>query len=98
MSRCKACGAQILWLRMDGGVQLPLDPVPVFVTEGGEGQFVNEKGEIFNGTVSETDEGTPAFEVHWYTCPYARLNEKPSSTTGSASSGNRTDDGQVLPL
>ena len=93
MSRCRACGAQILWLRMDGGVQLPLDPVPVFVTEGGEEQFVNEKCEIFNGTVSETGEGTPAFEVHWHTCPYARLNEKPTSTTGSALSGNRTDDG-----
>lgn len=71
MSQCSGCGREIIWLRMKSGKHMPVDPEPVFVTEGGKDAFITDEGERIMGTASETDMGTVGFVPHWATCQAA---------------------------
>ena len=69
MSICKGCGAEIEWVRMKSGKAMPIDPEPVFVTEGGNQVFITDEGDTITGTKSEANTGEAAFVPHWATCP-----------------------------
>lgn len=47
MSICRGCGQEIDWIRTKAGKNMPVDPAPVFVIEGGgNDRFVTDEGEV----------------------------------------------------
>ena len=53
MSQCRGCGREIIWLRMNSGKYMPVDPKPVFVAGDGKDTFITDEGETITGTASE---------------------------------------------
>lgn len=52
MSICRGCGREIDWIRTVAGKNMPVDPAPVFVIEGGgNDRFVTDEGEVITGRV-----------------------------------------------
>ena len=71
MSTCRGCGARIEWIKTRSGKMMPVDPEPVFVTEGGTMKFVTDEGDVISGQVTEETTDTVAYVPHWATCPEA---------------------------
>lgn len=76
MSVCRGCGCSIDWIRTKAGRNMPVNPEPVFVVEGGgNDRFVTDEGEVITGRVASPEEESPALPVafvpHWKTCPNA---------------------------
>lgn len=76
MSVCHGCGRSIDWISTTAGRNMPVDPEPVFVVEGGgKDRFVTDEGEVITGRVARPEEENPALPVafvpHWKTCPNA---------------------------
>ncbi len=76
MSICRGCGREIDWIRTVAGKNMPIDPAPVFVIEGGgNDRFVTDEGEVITGRVARPEEESRdlpvAFVPHWKTCPNA---------------------------
>lgn len=61
-SKCKFCGAAILWVEMASGKKMPLNEKPIYMVEVKEGI----------GKVVQV------YEAHWSTCPGAdNFRKKP---------------------
>lgn len=76
MSNCRGCGAPIDWIRTTSGRNMPVNPEPVFVIEGGgRDSFVTDEGEVITGRIARPEEERRdlpvAFVPHWGTCPNA---------------------------
>lgn len=76
MSACRGCGCPIDWIRTTAGRNMPVNPEPVFVVEGGGTErFVTDEGEVITGRIARPEEESPALPVgfvpHWKTCPNA---------------------------
>lgn len=76
MSICRGCGREIDWIRTVAGKNMPVDPAPVFVIEGGgNDRFVTDEGEVITGRIARPEEESRdlpvAFVPHWMTCPNA---------------------------
>ena len=76
MSVCKGCGAPIDWIKTTEGRNMPIDPEPVFIIEGGgTDRFVTDEGAVVLGRMARPDEESAALPVgfvpHWKTCPNA---------------------------
>lgn len=76
MSICRGCGHEIDWIRTIAGKNMPVDPAPVFVIEGGgNDRFVTDEGAVIVGRVARPEEESHdlpvAFVPHWKTCPNA---------------------------
>lgn len=76
MSVCKGCGVPIDWIRTTEGRNMPIDPEPVFIIEGGgTDRFVTDEGAVVLGRLARPDEESAALPVgfvpHWKTCPNA---------------------------
>ena len=57
MSACRGCGCPIDWIRTTAGRNMPVDPEPVFVVEGGgNDRFVTDEGEAITGRVDRPEE------------------------------------------
>lgn len=74
MSKCKACGAEIIWIRSSkSGKMIPCDPVPVpFKLKIGRGEpFVLPDGDVICGERTETQEEAwgSGYISHFATCP-----------------------------
>ena len=73
MSRCKGCGAEILWIRMKSGKNMPCDPalIPFWWAPEGEETFITEEGETVRGTRDGDPEEMTGigYIPHWATCP-----------------------------
>lgn len=75
MSRCKSCGAQIIWKRMQSGKSMPVDPelVTYWAKPGAAGRVITPNGEV----ISCEFEGDPnsatgiGYVSHFSTCPNA---------------------------
>lgn len=61
-SRCKGCGAGILWVEMASGKKMPVDATPVSMVEVKEGI-----GQVIH-----------VYVPHWSTCPGADSFRKKS--------------------
>lgn len=71
MSRCKSCGAEIVWIKMRTGKSMPCDAMPHYFREedGGGITFVTPDGLVKHG---EPDEfGERGYISHFATCPNA---------------------------
>lgn len=81
MSRCRSCGAPVLWIRTAAGRRMPLDADSWWIapdTEGGE-LGLNAEGEAVRGH-SLPGEAPGAVLVrtsHFATCPNAAAHRRP---------------------
>ena len=75
MSRCKACGAEIIWIRLTSGKMHPCDAEEVAYRVGaGPDRIVTKDGRVVPGTiVSDVCETNLArgYSSHFATCPFA---------------------------
>lgn len=76
MSKCRSCGADILWARTKAGKLMPVDAAEssdgnVFVaqTERGLTAFIPEEGTVIDGASRH--------KSHFATCPNAAKHRKP---------------------
>ena len=71
-TNCRACGAEIMFLKTVKGKTIPVNPEPVTFAEGegGKEKFVLLTGEVVNG---RTDPGGAyeGYVSHFATCPEA---------------------------
>jgi len=75
MAKCKACGAEIIWIKTQSGKNMPCDKKPVMYwkKQGTKGKVVTKNGEVvtceFEGNPSESTR--IGYMPHWSTCPSA---------------------------
>lgn len=79
MSKCKSCGAEIVWIRTAGGKNMPLNAEKHYFHRWTDGDlhpretFFTESGAAFAGygTVKEDPEAMEGRVSHFATCPFA---------------------------
>ena len=76
MARCKACGAEIEWIRLTSGKMHPCDAEKIFYkADGGRDRIVTPEGEIVAGTIMTQITGSvnllSGYSSHFATCPFA---------------------------
>lgn len=74
MANCRACGAEINFIRMTTGKYMPVEAEPVFVVPGeSEVRYVSDNGILFPGTEVSENDGTAdvAYVPHWSKCTSA---------------------------
>ena len=71
VSKCRSCGAEIIWIRTKAGKNMPCDAMPRYFAEadGGSITFVTPDGEVKHGECMEP--GIMGYIPHWVTCPDA---------------------------
>ena len=94
MSKCKGCGAPIIWIATLGRKSIPCDPEPVFYWQKpkAKGRIVTKNGEIIScELIGDTNIATGiGYIPHWATCPEASRFRKDASTA----SGGKAHDPQ----
>lgn len=84
MSYCKSCGAEIKWIKMLSGKNMPVNAQKRYIVkDGGNEVLVTEGGELIKGTFATLEDGAngEGYISHFSTCPNAgrhrrRQNEK----------------------
>ena len=74
MSRCKACGAEIVWVKMKTGKNMPCDAhkIPYRNTfPKGDLILVTPDGKLARGEL-DLNSDTYGYESHFATCPAAK--------------------------
>lgn len=75
MSKCRSCGAEIVWIRMDSGKKMPCDAAPVtyWAKMGGTEKIVTPNGEVVSCELQgELANATGVGYIsHFSTCPNA---------------------------
>lgn len=74
-SRCKSCGAPLVWVKMQSGWDMPCNPnlVQFWANPNAKGRVITTTGEVvpcdFEGPLEKmTNVG---YIPHWATCPHA---------------------------
>lgn len=76
-SKCKGCGADIIWITTAAGKKMPCDAIPDYFAEaeGGNEVFIDHHGQMRRGVRAGFDELESYHELgytpHWATCPHA---------------------------
>ena len=72
MSKCKSCGAKIIWLPTIGGKSMPCDPEPIPYREDSLGSMmiVTNDGRVVRAKIDASSE-TVGYVSHFATCPDA---------------------------
>lgn len=84
MLKCRSCGAEIRWIRMQSGKSMPVDPkmLAARLPEADEKTevLITEGGATIRGVVCELDFlddiQWPCFRPHWASCPHADQHRK----------------------
>lgn len=76
MSRCKSCGAEIIWIKTPAGKAMPCnpEPVPFMPLAIGDLQLVTENGYVVRGVRARAGGSMTAiggYISHFATCPAA---------------------------
>ena len=75
MSRCKGCGAEIVWIKTAGGKSIPCDPEQrvYWAKTGGKDKIVTLNGEVCSADLSgEPNKASGVGYIsHFATCPMA---------------------------
>lgn len=75
MARCKACGAEITFVRTETGKAMPCDTKQVMYREkkGAKGRVVTSDGRVLAAEVTEDAARATGvgYTAHWATCPEA---------------------------
>ena len=84
MSRCKACGAEIIWIKIERtGKPMPCDaaPIPYRPGAGGNLTLVTTDGRIVHGTRDSGNKSAPwGYQSHFASCPAAARFRKRGGT------------------
>ena len=80
MSRCRSCGAEIIWIKMQSGKAMPVDAkkVPYWRKAGAAGKAVTPEGEVVSCDFTG-DPGTDpemGYISHFSTCPNAASHRR----------------------
>lgn len=83
MSKCKSCGAEIIWITMASGKAMPCDAQKISYSENliptakdaNVMTLVTEKGKIVR-TVFDPDGDKVGYVSHFATCPAANIHRK----------------------
>lgn len=84
MAKCKACDAEIIWIRTRKGKLMPADAdqVNVIPARNGKRTYISEAGDVFHGEEASEDmnllfnEYVKGYEVHFGTCPKYRRGDR----------------------
>lgn len=79
MAKCKSCGADIIWIKMQSGKSMPCDPYKRTIIKGkGKEVIVTNNGEIIHGSFADFEHGANAvgYISHFSTCPNANKHRR----------------------
>lgn len=80
MSRCKSCGADIIWIKTNNGKSMPCDPDQVLYKQkkGGAATTVTPNGEVVKCELNVDPEDATGigYIPHWATCSNADQHRK----------------------
>lgn len=72
MSRCKCCGADIVWIKTRNGKKMPCDPIEMLYweQEGGPEKIVTDNGDVVSARLyGESGKATGiGLRSHFATC------------------------------
>ena len=75
MSKCRSCGAEIMWIKMQSGKSMPCnaDQVTYWANKNGKERIVTPNGEVVSGNLSgDLNKATGVGYIsHFSTCPNA---------------------------
>ena len=76
VSRCRSCGASIVWIRTKNGRMMPCDSRPIhYVIAGMTGEkaltLVTPDGETVTNAFPDPDSGRIGYQSHFATCRFA---------------------------
>lgn len=73
MSTCKACGAEIRWIKMLSGRSMPVNYTPVFyrAVPGAEGKIITPGGATLSAEIVTDYKASVGYIPHWVNCPAA---------------------------
>ena len=78
-SRCRGCGAHIVWVTTTAGRSMPCDAVMVSYrpAQDGKDKIVTINGAVVSGNiVSSADATDIGYRPHWATCPQSSRFKK----------------------
>ena len=73
MSKCKSCGAEIIWIKTASGKMMPCNPQKIFYKNTfprGNMTLITPEGKFVTGTIDPSSD-TYGYESHFATCPAA---------------------------
>ena len=79
MSYCKSCGAEIKWIKMLSGKNMPVNAQKRYIIkDGGNEVLVTESGELIKGTFASLENGAngEGYISHFSTCPNANRHRR----------------------
>ena len=79
MSYCKSCGAEIKWIKMLSGKNMPVNAQKRYIIkDGGNEVLVKESGELIKGTFASLENGAngEGYISHFSTCPNANRHRR----------------------
>lgn len=74
ISKCRSCGADIIWIKMASGKMMPCDAVPIRYRlnfASGELTLVTPDGKIARGDADPVSGERVGYQSHFATCPCA---------------------------
>ena len=90
MYRCKACGAEIVWVTTPTGKSMPCDPALHYfqASKSGSEVFVMPNGSVVKGIACDSSRATrTGYTPHWATCRKAssfKLTRRTAETRDEA--------------
>jgi len=79
ITRCRSCGANIIWIQMKSGKKMPVDAAIRAYKKNPQGKenIVTELGEVVRADIVSTSEAEGVGYIsHFATCPYAKARRK----------------------
>lgn len=69
IDRCRGCGKEIIWIRMESGKNMPADPDLEEYVLGGNDTFITMDGKVVVGKLCRRGEADGVgYKPHWATC------------------------------
>lgn len=86
MAKCKSCGADIIWIKMQSGKNMPCDAQPVVYWKNPKGKatIITPNGETYRADLTgDINKATGiGYIPHWATCPTAGTHRKQEANNG----------------
>lgn len=79
ISKCRSCGARIIWIKMASGKMMPCDATPIRYRPNsisGELLLVTPDGKIARGDADPVSGERVGYQSHFATCPCAELHRR----------------------
>lgn len=79
ITKCRSCGANIIWIRTKAGKNMPVDAPILSYRKNPQGKenIVTQSGEVVRGDIVKTSEAEGVGYIsHFATCPFARTHRR----------------------